>query len=121
MINQLEFCSRLNLDTDDIEDWNKSMELASKIIKQLPDTSEFNATNRLMVFIDSIKLLEIRVENGTYSENNAFIAILIARMAFKQYEKCFLQWEIKVLQGKMTLGNQPLLASKFMQKMKMSN
>ena len=121
MISQKEFCSIQNIETGDIEDWDKSMELASKIIKQLPDTSSFNATDRLATFFDSMKLLEVRVNNGTYSENNAFIAMLIAKMSFNQYERCFMQWEIKALQGKMTLGSQPLLASKFMQRLQLDH
>ena len=109
------------MDIDDIEDWDKSMELASKIVKQLPDTSTLNATDRLNAFFDSIKLLEVRVESGNYSENNAFIAMLIAKQTFKHYERCFMQWEIKSLQGKLTLGSQPLLASKFMQKLQLDH
>ena len=102
---------------EDIEDWDKSMQLASKIIKQLPNTKGLGGTDRLRVFLDSMKLLGIRVDAGDYTENNAFIAMLIAKSTFKDYENCFRQWEIKVLQGKMNLGSQPLLASKFMQKM----
>ena len=102
---------------EDVEDWDKSMQLASKIIKQLPNTIGLGVTERLRVFLDSMKLLDIRVEAGDYSENNAYIAMLIAKTTFKNYEDCFRQWEIKVLQGKMNLGSQPLLASKFMQKL----
>ena len=117
MITQHEFCSIYNIQADEIEDWNASIELASKIVQQLPDTTGMNATDRLQTFFDSMKLLEIRVGNGTYTENVAFIAMLIAKHTFQPYDKCFLQWEIKVLQGKMTLGSQPLLASRFMQRL----
>ena len=117
MLTQTEFCSMQHIAVDEVEDWNKSMQLASKIIKQLPDTSGMGGTDRLRVFLDSMKLLGIRVDAGDYSENNAYIAMLIAKSTFKAYEDCFRQWEIKVLQGKMTLGSQPLLASKFMQKL----
>ena len=121
MITQQEFCNIQDMDAENIEDWDMSVELASKIIKQLPDTSGLNASDRLTVFFDSMRLLEVRVNNGTYSENNAFIAMLIAKMTFNQYERCFMQWEIKVLQGKMTLGSQPLLASKFMQRLQLDH
>lgn len=117
MLTQIEFCNMQHIAAEDIEDWDKSMQLASKIIKQLPNTKGLGGTDRLRVFLDSMKLLGIRVDAGDYSENNAYIAMLIAKSTFKDYEHCFRQWEIKVLQGKMTLGSQPLLASKFMQKL----
>ncbi len=121
MVTKAEFCSIQNINADDIEDWEASLELASKLIKQLPNTSALNANDRLNAFLDSINLLEIRVKSGAYSENNAFVAMLVAKMTLKEYERCFMQWEIKVLQGKMTLGSQPLLASKFMQKLHIGN
>ena len=117
MITQHEFCSIYNMPVSEVEDWDASKELASKIVQQLPDTSGMNASDRLKVFFDSMKLLEIRIVNGTYTENIAFIAMLVAKHIFKPYERCFLQWEIKVLQGRMSLGNQPLLASRFMQRL----